>query len=113
MPLKLYSSNQFYLSQFTRICFNLHPIDSSTTPCPASHPFAYNNGKHCCESGFEKDHIFWKGDPILLTSKSCNKNKYKRCPGGRHCRNHALTSKESSQRQIEYITFDFHQLIYF
>lgn len=52
-----------------------------TVPCPVTHPFAYHNGKWCCQT--DKD---CNGGKISSSSKCCQHSAYKQCPGTK-CKN--------------------------
>ena len=51
--------------------------------CPKSHPFAYNNGNHCCQVNREKYYeplgIACDGSTIDGNSKCCEDNRYTAC----------------------------------
>ena len=82
----------------------------TTTSCPASHPFAYFDGKYCCETGFENynsaDGVACDGGQISLSSRCCRDNKHKRCPeDGSNCRDHNKEGKKCFKRQVKHISF--------
>ena len=51
--------------------------------CPKSHPFAYNNGNHCCQVNHEKYYeplgIACDGSTIDGNSQCCEDNRYTAC----------------------------------
>ena len=54
-----------------------------TGKCPASHPYAYNNGKHCCAYNREKHYRpqghKCDGSKISISSLCCLNDKHVRC----------------------------------
>lgn len=68
-------------------------MQSLSGRCPESHPFAYNEGYHCCQTGKEKYYSpqgkKCDGGEIHWDSKCCENDKAIECPSGR-CGNYNL-----------------------
>ena len=62
-------------------------VGPQTQECPASHPYAYNYGTHCCQFGSEgagcnkfPDQEACDGSLLTQASRSCKYNARFRCP---------------------------------
>ena len=54
--------------------------------CPATHPYAYLDGKYCCQYGIENiaaaDGETCDGGQISLSSSCCKDDAFTKCPSG-------------------------------
>ena len=73
------SINDFTHCMNSRDCSRF-PLDrlgsSEKTKCPKTHPFAYLEGKYCCQTGLDLN-----GNVIKYSSENCKDHAYKQCPG--------------------------------
>ena len=86
---------EFEVEEFTncltKALSKMMKIIPSSGKCPASHPYVYNDGEHCCKVNREK--IYQSqgqqcdGSKIQRDSKCCEDNKYIKCPSGNNCEN--------------------------